>query len=328
MVVLWRIATRCNFACAFCGFSRELERPRPETSAGEIRRVVALLAELRRRTGRRVLLSWLGGEPFLRRDLARLTRFAVRSGLDVSTTTNGSVLSSSSIRRHIVESYAELTLSLDGRADFHDAVRGAPGSFARVESGVRALVAERRRGKPLIRIQSVLMRDNVRDFPALARLIATWGVDEISVNELGGVERPEFHARERLSPRDAEFLQAELPPLRAELSKQNVRLLGSAEYLARIRASALGLPLPVGDCAPGDDFVFIDETGRVSACSHAVGELAISLSELRSADDWLSLPARFRAERAKRRPRACGDCKATRSFGKFSDRLLVSPSSC
>jgi MoaA/NifB/PqqE/SkfB family radical SAM enzyme len=320
VVVLWRISERCNLGCAFCGYSRELRRTRRETDAGEIRRVIGLLAEYRRRTRSRVLLSWLGGEPFLRGDLVELGRLAHGAGLLLSATTNGSALGSPRLRRHLVDCYAELTVSIDGRGPFHDRVRGWPGGFRQLSASLRSLAAERNaaNSRLLLRVNTVLMHDNVRALPELAHELARWGVDELSFNQLGGAERPEFHAQQRLTAEDAAWLAERVPRLRGELAARGLRLLGGSRYLARIRATARAEALPIADCAPGEAFVFIDEEGMVSPCSFTSSDYGIRLSEIKSEREIESLPQRYRTARARRRASACGDCHSTQTFAKFA----------
>jgi len=323
MIVLWRIAEQCNLGCRFCRYSRErdLGRPRRAASAGEIRRVARLLGELRRATGERVLLSWLGGEPFLRRDLAALTGFAaLECGLAVSATTNGTALGSPAIRRHILSCYAELTVSVDGQGGFHDRIRRWPGGFARLERSVRALAAERARAGqgPLLRTNTVLMRDNVRAFPALAEALAGWGVDEVCFNQLGGADRPVFHRLHHLTGGDADWLAHALPAVRAALAARGVRLLGGADYLARIRATAAGEPIAVAECRPGENFLFIDERGRVGPCSFTSANYGVPIEKIRCLAELRALPDRFRAARDQGRSSACGDCHSTQTFAKFA----------
>jgi AdoMet-dependent heme synthase len=321
MVVLWRITELCNLGCVFCGYSRELLRERREADAREIRRFSSLLGEFQENTGEGVLLSWLGGEPLLRADLTELTRHAVLGcGLRVSTTTNGSALASAPLRSHLIECYAELTLSVDGLGGLHDAVRGWPGGYARIRRAIGALLAERaERGRgPLIRVNTVLMHDNVRGYPALARELASLGVDELTFNQLGGVDRPEFFARARLSSEDAGWLSERLPELRLELAGQGARLLGGPEYADRIRATAAGTRLPVADCAPGGSFLFIDEQGLIGPCSFTIAQYGVPLAEIDGVSALRSLPERFAAARSARRARSCGDCHSTQIFAKFS----------
>lgn len=321
MVILWRIIESCNLGCGFCAYSRELSRSRRQTDAGEIRRVLSLLGELRARNKRRILVSWLGGEPFLRDDLSELTRYAViECGLSVSTTTNATTLGSPALRRQILDFYDELTISVDGLAAFHDRVRDWPGGFLRVEASVKTLLSERglARRRPLVRINTVLMHDNLRAFPELAAEVAGWGIDELSFNQLGGIDRPEFHAAQRLTVDDSLWLSENIPRVRRDLSARGVRLVGGADYLLRIRATAAGVALPVADCHPGETFLFIDEHDHVSPCSFTPHEYAVPLRELRTVFDWEQLPRRFRAALKQRRLPACDDCHSTQTFGKFA----------
>src|SRR4051794_16059422 len=131
LVVVWRITERCNLGCAFCAFSRALERSRREANPAEVRRFGEVLADFQQATGRPVLVSWLGGEPLLWPALAALSEtFARRLGLALSATTNGTALATPRVREMLAAHFAELTVSVDGPAAFHDRVRACPGGFA------------------------------------------------------------------------------------------------------------------------------------------------------------------------------------------------------
>jgi AdoMet-dependent heme synthase len=319
MIVLWRITERCNLGCPFCGYSRELKRTRRETPASEIRRFAMMLGEWRALSSRRILLSWLGGEPFLRHDLAALTEFSVREcGLEVSTTTNGTALGSGALRQHILDCYAELTVSVDGIGPVHDRLRAWPDGFVSLRGNVRRLALARIRDRrPLLRVNSVLMRGTIRGFPGLCRELAGWGIDEITFNQLGGIDRPGFYPSNRLTPADVAWLSGILPALRAELAEGGVALRGGENYLRRLAATVAGESLPVEDCGPGEQFLFIDEQDRVSPCALTSGEFGFPLSELRTAADLEALPHRFREVRRRRCAAACRDCHSTRVSAKF-----------
>ena len=65
MIVLWRVTEVCNLACGFCAYDRRVERSRNGADPEQVRRFARLLGLFHRRTGERVMLSWLGGEPLL-----------------------------------------------------------------------------------------------------------------------------------------------------------------------------------------------------------------------------------------------------------------------
>ena len=132
-----------------------------------------------------------------------------------------------------------MTVSVDGLRDFHDAVRGWRGGWEKLRAGVRALVAARAHaGAPLkLRANVVLMRDNLAQFAALCDALAGWGIDEITFNQLGGRDRPEFFPAHRLTAADVAALRDALPALRASLAARGVR------------CAAATLPAPArGEC--------------------------------------------------------------------------------
>ena len=319
LVVVWRVEERCNLACAFCGYSRELVRERRRADAGQVRALGAALATYGRARGRRVLVSWLGGEPFLWPGLLDMSRyFRHELGLEVSATTNGRALRSARVRERVLADFAEITLSVDGLAEFHDRVRGMRGLFEQVRASVCALAQGKARAGsgPLIRVNAILMRGNIEQFEALCRTLAGWGVEEVTFNALGGSERPEFFEVQRLMPAHAVWLHEELPRIRARMARIGLRVSGDERYAARLARAIHEAPAPVADCRPGQEFWFVDERGRIAPCSYSLDDYG------QERDTWSAaalerLPERFIELRGQARAHVCDNCFSTQVFGKF-----------
>lgn len=316
-VVVWRVTERCNLGCAFCAYDRSLPFERRDAVLDRVLDFGRVLSAFERRASLPVHVSFLGGEPMLWKPLAEVeTVFARELGLSLGITTNGTTLGSQSVRARLLEHYDELTVSIDALGAEHDALRSWPGAFERLRASITAL----RRSNSLLRIRvnAVLMRQTIATFPALCRTLAGWGIDEITFNQLGGNDRPEFFALHRLLPDQVRALAAALPALRQELAERGVALSGGAEYLARLEHSALGRRMPVLDCDPGARFLFVNEAGIASPCGFTSSEYGVSLDELRDAGDLLELGSRFTRAMRARRALACDDCPSTRVFSKFS----------
>jgi sulfatase maturation enzyme AslB (radical SAM superfamily) len=316
MIVIWRVTTHCNLGCAYCAYDRNLPLERTEVDANAVVRVARLLSEYQAQTDDPVLISWLGGEPLLWKPLASVSQvLATELGLQLSATTNGTALKSAALRSMIADQFAELTVSVDGPPDFHDSVRKWPGGFEQLRAGVTQLRAEaqHRERRLRLRINTVLMAQNVHLFSELCEQLMSWGIDEITFNQLGGNDRPEFYSGHRLRPADVETLTELLPRLRDRLWTQGIRLSGSSQYLHRFKASASGEPLRISSCNPGKTFLFIDERGRVAPCSFTLADHGVHIDELRSVDDLMALQSRYE----QRRSRWCDDCPSTQVFEKF-----------
>lgn len=320
MIVLWRITTRCNYACGFCAYDRRRAIARRDVVADEAARFGRLLAAWGETRRRRILLSWLGGEPLLWNPILPLSRALAGPSLAISATTNGSVLHRPWARAEILASFAELTVSIDGPAAVHDRLRGASGAYARVEAGVRALNAERHASGVALRLRAnvVLMRDTVAHFAQLCETLADWGIDEITFNQLGGRDRPEFFPPQQLQPRDTEELATGMPALVSHLANRGVHLCADPLYLRRLHASAVGLPLAIDDCQLGRDFLFVDECGIASPCSFSGDTYGVPIASLKTIADLDALHLRFAERHAVERCASCDDCPSTQTFAKFA----------
>lgn len=322
MIVVWRITERCNLACPFCAYDRTLTRERRTMNATAARGILARLAEYQAATGDPVLLSWLGGEPLLWPDFEELSREAVAGGLRLSVTTNGTTLNRPAMRRLLATLFTEVTVSVDGLAPTHDRLRGWPGGFDVLAKSVRALADEKvQRGHgPKLRVNTVLMHQTWREFSALCEAVVEWGVEEITFNQLGGNDRPEFFPAHRLTPEDVEGWAAALPGVRERARGRGLEVVGGDAYLRRLRATSRGLALPVEDCGPGERFWFIDERGRVAPCSFTVEGYGVPLLDLATPEGLRELPERFSQARALRRLAPCDDCHSTQVCEKFAAR--------
>jgi MoaA/NifB/PqqE/SkfB family radical SAM enzyme len=321
LVIIWRVTGYCDLACRYCGYSRELHRPRAVADPATIRAFGAVLRDYCLHTGRDVLVSWLGGEPLRWPELLDLSAiFARDNGLQVGVTTNGTALLSPAARQRVVTDFTQVTISVDGIGPAHDLCRGAPGLYERLGESVRALSAlsaQQGRG-PLLRANTVLMRSNIHDMEALCAALAGWGVCELTFNTLGGIERGGgFYQREKLLPEDVAWLRQVLPGMRARLATRGFTIRGSNGYLDLLDHQSRGVPVPIDECAPGLRSLFIDEVGNVGPCSATAASCGVSLDSLRSVEDLLQLPARLASWRRAQAPAACHDCRNTNLFGKF-----------
>ncbi|MCW4455535.1 radical SAM protein [Flavobacterium sp. MXW15] len=317
MIVLWRIATACNLACGFCAYDRRLRGTRPRADAVEIARLGELFGRHRAETGEEVLFSWLGGEPLLWREVLALSRrFRERHGLRTSATTNGTTLHRPGEVEAILASFDELTVSVDGLAATHERLRGWPGGWRRLAEGVRRL-ADARAPRFRLRANVVLMRDTLPEFAELCGHLADWGMDEITFNQLGGRDRPEFHPAQALRPADIADLRSMLPALVERLASRGVRLIADPAYVERLDATARGRAIAVADCESRRPSLFIDEYGRIAPCSFTLAEYGVPTGSLRTVGDVAMLRARLSGARRAMPAGICADCPSTQVFAKF-----------
>jgi len=316
MIVLWRVTTLCNLACGFCAYDRRVSVPRIHVDAAEVERLASLLGQWGAISGEDVLLSWLGGEPLLWPgvlDLSRRLREA--HGIRVSVTTNGTTLGREDAARALAAAFDEITVSVDALEGDHERLRGWPGGWLKLADGIRRL--RDANGSPRLRANVVLMRDNLASFPTLCERLADWGIDEITFNQLGGRDRPDFFPQHSLGVDDVTTLRHRLPEQVQRMSERGVRLCASDAYLDRFAATASGRAVPVTDCESLRPTLFIDEHGRIAPCSFTLDTYGIPTRDVLTVDDVSHLRERLAAGRRARAASVCADCPSTQVFAKF-----------
>jgi len=147
------VAERCNLACSYCyaeggSFGGRLQDMSWEVAESSIQRLFADA-----KSGERVNLAFLGGEPLINRALIRrATDFAATIAnerhiqIRFAITTNGTLVSVDDCE--FFERYGfAVTISLDGLGSTHDRLRptkGGRGSYDRIITNVRPLLARQR----------------------------------------------------------------------------------------------------------------------------------------------------------------------------------------
>ncbi|PLK50646.1 radical SAM protein [Uliginosibacterium sp. TH139] len=320
-VIVWRVTQDCNLDCQFCSYSQSLERIRQNADPAKVLRLGRILNEYSRQTGREVLVSWIGGEPLLWPSLLDVSsRFVHDFGLSVSATTNGVPLRSEKVIERIVDDFAEIVISIDGFGGENDRVRQKPGLFEELKRNVSALceLKEKRGSALIVKVNTILMRNNIDEFGTFCELMRDWGVNELTFNQLGGYDRPEFFPDNRLLVTQvARFIDA-LPGWKNDFSEAGLRIHGNDAYLKRFQYSCRDEKIPVEDCAPGAWFWFVNENGLISPCSYTSYEYAIDVDAISSPEELDAVEQSFRQMRRDKRSRFCADCHCTQLFDKFA----------
>jgi len=152
-----RVIDRCNLHCKYCFGDYPIRNlPPPSTE-----QLLAVLDGLGRMGTKRVTLT--GGEPLLRDDIHQVVLRARENHIEVSLTSNGVL-----IDRHpgLIRDLDQLTISMDGNRESHDAFRGG-GSW---DKAVHAIEVGRNAGTPvqLLCTATSLTKPGLPDIYALA----------------------------------------------------------------------------------------------------------------------------------------------------------------
>ena len=169
-----RLTFACNDHCIFCLDSN--------THNGDMRDrndVRAQILEGRRSGATRLILS--GGEPTIHPNFVDFVRLGRQAGYTkIQTVTNGRLFSYGDfLKRSLDAGLSEITFSVHGpNAKVHDALVGTKGAFEEEMKGLRGALGD---GRPIVNIDVVVNRGNVKQLPEMLRLFTSMGVGEFDL---------------------------------------------------------------------------------------------------------------------------------------------------
>lgn len=255
---IWEITHQCNYGCSYCIFSCNNKKIDNELTTEECFHVID---ELVLRGFKHLKIT--GGEPFIRKDIIEILRYA--SGkLITDISTNASLITPEKVRLLNEIKLKMIHVSLDGNRLQHESVRGN-NTYDRTIKGLEALNESTNK----VRIGSVIHFNNQSDLENLVIDSERLSADEII-----------FSIMEPVFGQDKSLIRT----LSNEQLIEIIELL-KKKYQDRIIVNYNFGKQPnfVHTCPAGDKFLYINNFGQVSPCPwvHEVDKSCISDSSLR-----------------------------------------------
>ncbi len=174
-VVIWNLIRRCNLTCKHCyTTSADIDFPGELTTP----EILTVMEDLKAFKVPVLILS--GGEPLLHLDIFNISRRAKEMGFYVALSSNGTLINEGNIEKIAEVNYQYIGISLDGMEQTHDRFRQKKGSFADSIQGIRLC----RKNGIKAGVRFTLTQDNVRDFPAMLKLMDDEDIDKFYLSHL------------------------------------------------------------------------------------------------------------------------------------------------
>ncbi len=172
-------AGRCNVACFFC--STASIRKDDQLPLGSFLGIIDDLAEL----GTRSVRFWAGAS-LLPPEISLILDRLAEASLPIENLTTNGVLLRARTAEQLLSNCDRITISLNtGDAEsYGDMMKTSPKNFDRVLENIRALIAARKKRRPLINLQFLVWRDNYLQIPRMYRLARELEVDSVIFNGL------------------------------------------------------------------------------------------------------------------------------------------------
>ena len=178
VAITWRCNIKCRFCYAACTCISEEndESGLEELATEDVKRILDII----RHDAEVPSVSFTGGEPVLRKDLAELIAYATRTlKMRVNLITNGTLISKQIAKDLKAAGLASAQVSIESPdPDVHDSIVGIKNAFKSSLNGLKALLDAGVSVHP----HATLCRLNLHTLPEMAHFAKSLGVDRFSLN--------------------------------------------------------------------------------------------------------------------------------------------------
>lgn len=178
---------RCNFKCGYCRRTH-WTRPDGDMTLGNYMTLLDRLPSVSR-----IHLQGVG-EPLLNRDFFAMVRHTRKLGINISTSSNASTLTSRASQELLDTGINRVNISLD-TIDPEEFARIRPGApISKILENIATLANLRNKGNYLntgLALAVVAQQSTIANLPKIVELAAELGVNEVYVQNLNGIFLPD-----------------------------------------------------------------------------------------------------------------------------------------
>lgn len=278
----WHVTARCDQACKHCYMIKGknyLPEINNELSLLDCKKIIDDFSATVKRWGVKGRISFVGGDPLLRKDFFEILRYAKQKGLVTIILGNPYHVTEETamkLKRLGVKKYQ---ISIDGKENTHDIFR-RKGSF---KDSLRAIKTLQKYGIKTV-VMFTLSKANAKDLIPVIRLVSKLNVDEFDFNRLVPVGNGSSFKKELFEPKEyRDFLINVLKEYNRLEGKTNTKF-GRKENLWKLLYYELGLikkpeidsEINTGGCSMGLNYMCLLADGTVYLCRRiekAIGKL-------------------------------------------------------
>lgn len=249
--VLWEITNTCNYHCSYCIFSSETIKYENELTTDEVKRTIKEL-----KNNNFTYIKFTGGEPFTRKDMTEILKYATELGFDMDISTNASLITEKIANELKDINFPMVHVSLDGAdKNSHEFVRGKD-TFERTLRGINYLT----QNDIYTRIGTVIYKQNEDRLENIVKLAIELKANEIIFSFMEAVGRLEGDDT-IISKKTIDAVRNEIDKLALKYEKQiQVKYSFTENKVCKSE-----------ECCPAvKKFLYINNLGQVSPCTWVV----------------------------------------------------------
>ena len=251
--VLWEITNTCNYHCSYCMFSSEAKKYENELTTEEVKKAIKDL-----KGNNFTYIKFTGGEPFVRKDMVEILKYASELGFDMDISTNASLLTSEIVKELKAINFPMILVSLAGYdKNLPEYVR-VKNTFEPTIRGIKILTEN----GIYTRLGTVIYSQNEDYLEKIVALASNLKVNEIIFSFMEPMGRLK-EDDELLSKRSLESVKKEIEEIAIKYeSKIKVKYSLSENKICKSEEI----------CPAVKRFIYINNLGEISPCTRIVSK--------------------------------------------------------
>lgn len=263
--VLWEITNKCNYKCKYCIFNSGICND-TELTYEDIKKVIDALKAKNFK-----YLKITGGEPFIRKDIIDILKYASDKDMVVDISTNASLINKSMIKYLKDINLDMIHVSLDGsNKEMHEIVRGI-NTYEKTIRGIKLL----KETNKYIRIGTVIFKDNEDYLEDIVKLCISLNVNEVIFSVMQPVGRM-LDDNTMVTTKSLTDLTKIVEDLTLKYPEIVINYNWNPNKVNNTKT-----------CPAGEKFLYINNKGSISPCSWIVTDSNKYMSSLTLKDNNL-----------------------------------------
>lgn len=263
--VLWEITNKCNYKCKYCIFNSGICND-VELTYEDIKKVIDAL-----KVKNFKYLKITGGEPFIRKDIIDILKYASDKDMVVDISTNASLINKSMIKYLKDINLDMIHVSLDGsNKEMHEIVRGI-NTYEKTIKGIKLL----KETNKYIRIGTVIFKDNEDYLEDIVKLCISLNVNEVIFSVMQPVGRM-LDDNTMVTTKSLTDLTKIVEDLTLKYPEIVINYNWNPNKVNNTKT-----------CPAGEKFLYINNKGSISPCSWIVTDSNKYMSSLTLKDNNL-----------------------------------------
>lgn len=251
--VLWEITNTCNYHCSYCMFSCEAKKYENELTTEEAKIAIKDLKE-----NNFTYIKFTGGEPFVRKDMIEILKYALELGFDMDISTNASLLTKEIVKELKAINFPMVHVSLDGYdKNSHEYVRGK-NTFEPTIRGIKLLTE----AGIYTRLGTVIYSQNEDYLEKIVALASDLKVNEIIFSFMEPMGR--------LKEDDKLLSKRSLESVKKEIEKLAIKYEGKIKVKYSLSENKICKSEEI--CPAVNKFIYINNLGEISPCTRIVSK--------------------------------------------------------